>query len=305
MGAATPMCLAIRARACALCAHSTALVLPAILRNAVVSSGHGLWVGDSLRAPGVNTYRWMMWSGTPFLGGSRTAAILCRSGFDRVLTLLDIYGIDDAEERRAYVTLAREANQQGWWSTFGDALGNGHFVGLESEASAIRTYESMTIPGLLQTPEYARAVISGNGLVADEEELTTRVDARMFRKSVFAKSSPVTFWAVLDELALLRIRPDLGGQLEHLLEMGERPNVGIQVLPISRGPHAAMSGQFVIMDFPPPDPPVVYLEVMSEEIYLEKPEEITRYQHVYDYVQAEALSVTESRQLIRDRIASL
>ena len=158
MGAATPMCLAIRARACALCAHSTALVLPAILRNAVVSSGHGLWVGDSLRAPGVNTYRWMMWSGTPFLGGSRTAAILCRSGFDRVLTLLDIYGIDDAEERRAYVTLAREANQQGWWSTFGDALGNGHFVGLESEASAIRTYESMTIPGLLQTPEYARAV---------------------------------------------------------------------------------------------------------------------------------------------------
>ena len=228
-----------------------------------------------------------------------------RAQADDVLTLLDIYGIDDAEERRAYVTLAREANQQGWWSTFGDALGNGQFVGLESEASAIRTYESMTIPGLLQTPEYARAVISGNGLVADEEELTTRVDARMFRKSVFAKSSPVTFWAVLDELALLRIRPDLGGQLEHLLEMGERPNVGIQVLPISRGPHAAMSGQFVIMDFPPPDPPVVYLEVMSEEIYLEKPEEITRYQHVYDYVQAEALSVTESRQLIRDRIASL
>lgn len=81
-----------------------------------------------------------------------------RAQADDVLTLLDIYGIDDAEERRAYVTLAREANQQGWWSTFGDALGNGHFVGLESEASAIRTYESMTIPGLLQTPEYARAV---------------------------------------------------------------------------------------------------------------------------------------------------
>ncbi len=224
---------------------------------------------------------------------------------DDVLVLLDIYGITDPAERASYVTLAREANQQGWWATFGDALGSGQFVGLESDASSIRTYESMTIPGLLQTPEYARAIISGNGLVLDEDELTTRVDARMFRKNVFTKSNPVTFWAVLDELALLRITPDLAGQLEYLLDMSTRPNIGIQVLPISRGPHAAMNGNFVIMDFPPPDLPVVYLEAMSEEIYLERTEEITRYQHVYDYVQAEALSVTDSRQLIRDRLASL
>nr|WP_152521063.1 DUF5753 domain-containing protein [Nocardiopsis ganjiahuensis] len=115
----------------------------------------------------------------------------------------------------------------------------------------------------------------------------------------------MTFWTVLDELALLRITPELSGQLEYLLEMGNRPNIGIQVLPISRGPHAAMNGNFVIMDFPPPDLPVVYLEAMSEEIYLEKPQEITRYQHVYDYMQAEALSVAESRQLITDRLASL
>ena len=183
--------------------------------------------------------------------------------------------------------------------------GSGQFVGLESEASSIRTFESMTIPGLLQTPEYARAVIAGNGLVSDEGELTQRVDARMFRKNVFAKTNPVTFWAVLDELALLRITPDLSGQLAYLLEMGSRPNIGIQVLPISRGPHAAMNGNFVIMEFPPPDLPVVYLEAMSEELYLETPQEITRYQHVYDYVQAEALSVTESRKLISDRLASL
>lgn len=224
---------------------------------------------------------------------------------DDVLVLLDIYGITDPAERTSYTTLAREANQQGWWATFGDALGSGQFVGLESEASSIRSYESMTIPGLLQTPEYARAVIAGNGLVSDEEELTQRVDARMFRKNVFAKTNPVTFWAVLDELALLRITPDLSGQLESLLEMGARANIGIQVLPISRGPHAAMNGNFVIMEFPPPDLPVVYLEAMSEEIYLETPQEITRYQHVYDYVQAEALSVTESRKLISDRLASL
>ncbi|GHD24956.1 transcriptional regulator [Nocardiopsis kunsanensis] len=228
-----------------------------------------------------------------------------RVNSDDVLILLDIYGITDSADRDSYVTLAKEANQQGWWATFGDALGSGQFVGLESEASSIRSYESMSIPGLLQTPEYARVVIAGSGLVTDGTELTQRVDARMFRKNVFSKSNPVTFWTVLDEAALLRITPDLAGQLEYLLEMGDRPNIGIQVLPISKGPHAAMNGNFVIMEFPPPDPPVVYLEAMSEEIYLEKPEEITRYQHVYDYVQAEALSVAESRQLIRDRTASL
>lgn len=228
-----------------------------------------------------------------------------RVNSEDVLVLLDIYGITDPAERRSYTTLAREANQQGWWATFGDALGSGQFVGLESEASGIRSYESMSIPGLLQTPEYARAVISASGLVTDEVELTQRVDARMFRKNVFAKTNPVTFWTVLDEVALLRITPDLGGQLKFLLEMGARPNIGIQVLPISRGPHAAMNGNFVIMEFPPPDLPIVYLEAMSEEIYLEKPQEITRYQHVYDYVQAEALSVADSRQLISDRLTSL
>lgn len=224
---------------------------------------------------------------------------------DDVLLLLDIYGVTDSDERASYITLAREANQQGWWATFGDALGSGQFVGLESEASSIRSYESMSIPGLLQTPEYARAVIAGNRLITDESELTQRVDARMFRKNAFVKSNPVTFWTVLDELALLRITPELSGQLEYLLDMGNRPNIGIQVLPISRGPHAAMNGNFVIMEFPPPDLPVVYLEAMSEEIYLEKPHEITRYQHVYDYVQAEALSVADSHQLITDRLASL
>lgn len=228
-----------------------------------------------------------------------------RTSADDVLTLLDIYGITDPDERVSYVTLAREASQQGWWATFGDALGNGQFVGLESEASSLRSFESMTIPGLLQTPQYARAVISASGQVTDEDELTQRVDARMFRKNVFTKTNPVTFWAVIDELTLLRITPALSGQLDYLLEMGARPNIGIQVLPISRGPHAAMSGNFVVMDFPPPDLPVVYLEVMSEELYLEKPEQVTRYQHFYDYVQAEALSVPDSRALIRDRLASL
>ncbi|MDA2805684.1 helix-turn-helix domain-containing protein [Nocardiopsis suaedae] len=224
---------------------------------------------------------------------------------DDVLVLLDIYEVTDEEQRAAYATLAREANQQGWWASFGDVLGSGQFVGLESEASRIRTFESVTIPGLLQTPEYARALISASGQVTDEHELGQRVDARMFRKSVFSRARPLTYWAVIDELALMRITPDLVGQLDYLLEMGTRPNVGIQILPAGRGPHAAMTGQFVLLDFPAPDQPVVYLECLSEEIYLEKDEEISRYQHLYDYVQAEALSVSDSRDLIERRRAAL
>lgn len=227
-----------------------------------------------------------------------------RLKLDDVSLLLNIYGVEDPRERDAYLTLAKEANQRGWWASFGDALGSGQFVGLESEASSIRTYQSMTIPGLLQTEDYARALIRGNGL-ADDADLERRVQARMFRKHVFTRSDPPTLWAVIDEAALLRITPELSGQLEYLLDAGAGTNIGIQVLPIDRGPHAAMNGQFVVMEFPPPDLPVVYLEALSEEIYLETPEEVRRYRHIYDYVQGEALSVDESRERIRTRLTSL
>ncbi len=219
--------------------------------------------------------------------------------------LLDIYKVTSQDERAAYITLAKEANQKGWWASYGNILGSGQFIGLEAEASGIRTFESMTIPGLLQTESYARAMIRGSGLVVDETDLDRRVEARMIRKQVLHRSDPPDYWAVIDEAALSRITPDLSDQLQYLLDVSTRTNIGIQVLPIDRGPHAAMTGQFVIMEFPPPDPPVVYLEVMSEELYLEKPEEIRHYQRVYDYVQAEALPTDESRDRIRQRLTSL
>lgn len=228
-----------------------------------------------------------------------------RLRLDDVNLLLDIYKVTDPQVRAAYASLVREATQKGWWASFGDALGSGQFVGLEAEASSIRTYESITIPGLLQTEDYARAIIRGNGIVGDEHDLSRRVEARMFRKHVFNRSDPPTYWAVIDEAALLRITPQLQGQLEYLLDISTRANIGIQVLPIERGPHAAMAGQFVLMDFLPPDPSVVYLEVMSEELYLEKSKQLRHYQHVYDYVQAEALSPDESRDLMRNRLSYL
>ncbi|MFE6305066.1 helix-turn-helix domain-containing protein [Nocardiopsis sp. NPDC057823] len=221
-----------------------------------------------------------------------------RLALDDLELLLDIYEITDPHERQDLLTLAREGNQRGWWASFGDALGSGQFVGLESEASRIRTYQCMTIPGLLQTPEYARAMIATRGM-ADETELNLRVQARMFRKSIFNTEPVPTLWAIIDEAALARIPRELNSQLEYLVEASLKPNIGIQVLPLSHGLHAAMTGQMVLLEFPAPDPPVVYIEVLSEELYLEKPHQVTHYQHLYDHVQAAALPVDQSRDYIR------
>ncbi|ASU81587.1 XRE family transcriptional regulator [Nocardiopsis gilva YIM 90087] len=222
---------------------------------------------------------------------------------DDVRVLLDIYDVTDLDEIAACEHLAKEANQKGWWATFDDVLGSGQFVGLETEASQIRTYQPAAIPGLLQTEDYVRAVIRSDG-VDDETEVERRVAARMLRQQLLTRSTPPAYHAVIDEAALLRVTSQLRGQLQHLLDVGMRDNLDIQVLPIDRGPHAAMTGQFVIMDFPSPDPPIVYLETLSEEIYLEKVADIQRYQQIYDFVRTEALPLDESREIIQNLLIS-
>lgn len=225
-----------------------------------------------------------------------------RLSVDDVELLLDIYGVTDAAERAGYAGLVKEASQKGWWATYENVLGTGQLIGLEAEASSIRSYQSMTIPGLLQTESYARAMAVASSM-GEADDVDRRVEARMLRKAVFSRASPPAFWTVIDEAALLHITPDLRDQLEYLVEVSHRPNVGIQVLPVAGGPHAAMTAHFVIMEFPMPDPPVVYLEVATEELYLESAEQVREYTRRFDFVQASALSVEESRALIRSHLS--
>jgi len=227
-----------------------------------------------------------------------------RLSVDDVFLLLDIYGITDQAEREAYASLVREASQKGWWATYENVLGSGQLIGLEAEASSIRSYQSMTIPGLLQTESYARAMAIASAM-GETDDVDRRVEARMLRKAVFSRAAPPAFWTVIDEAALLHITPDLRDQLEYLVEVSHRPNIGIQILPVTHGPHAAMTGHFVIMEFPRPDPPVVYLEAVSEELYLESEGQVRQYTRRFDFVQASALSVDESRELIRARLSAL
>lgn len=227
-----------------------------------------------------------------------------RLSVDDVFLLLDIYGVTDPAERNGYAELVKEASRKGWWATYENVLGTGQLIGLEAEAASIRSYQSMTIPGLLQTESYARAIAVASSM-GETDDVDQRVEARMLRKAVFSRANPPEFQAVIDEAALLHITSELSDQLEYLLEVGQRPNIGIQVLPVTGGLHAAMTAHFVIMEFPMPEPPVVYLEVATEELYLESEPQVRQYKRRFDFVQASALSVNESRALIRNRLSSL
>ncbi|MFV2198663.1 DUF5753 domain-containing protein [Nocardiopsis sp. LOL_012] len=167
---------------------------------------------------------------------------------------------------------------------------------MEAEAKSIRTFEALAIPGLLQTEEYARAVVRSGG-ITDEDDIDRRVQARMIRKQVLTGPDAPLYWAIIDEAALHKIGPDLAEQLQYLLD-AQCPTLGIQVLPHEAGPHAALTGPFVILDFPEPDPSAVYVDTGSDELYLEKPPHLARYESLWRHIQATALSVEKSRHLI-------
>jgi transcriptional regulator with XRE-family HTH domain len=223
-----------------------------------------------------------------------------------VRDLLEVYGVSDEATRDALVQLAREARRRGWWTRYTDVLGSGTYVGLEAEASVIHTYESQFVPGLLQTQDYARAVIRAGQTRPDPEALERRVTARMARQEILARSDPPEIWAILDEPVVSR---PVGGpevmreQLRHIIELSTRPNttLTIQVLPLSAGAHPGMNGPFVILEFQgPKDPPMVYLETATDGLYLEEPADVERYTLRFNHLVARALGPDESRTMIAD-----
>jgi transcriptional regulator with XRE-family HTH domain len=245
------------------------------------------------------TARHLDWSGSKI---SRIETGQSRAQTGDVRDLLDVYGVtgDPAE---ALVQLAREARKRGWWTAYNDVF-TGTYVGLEAEASAMRSYEPQIIPGLLETEDYTRALIRAALVRADPDEIERRVKARMARQEVLERPDPPEIWAVLDEPA---VRRPVGGpavmkaQLRHLIDVTAAPNstVTLQVLPLAVGSHPGLDGSFVILDFPnSEDVPVVYLETATDGLYLEETAEIERYNVVFDHLRASALSARESVGLI-------
>jgi transcriptional regulator with XRE-family HTH domain len=220
-----------------------------------------------------------------------------------VREMLEIYGVTSTEAD-SLVQLAREARRKGWWHTYGRVLPTWFeaFVGLESEAVRLRDFQPLVMPGLLQTEEYARAVLRAAPNAGSTEDIERQVALRMDRQAILAQPSPPDLWVVLSESVL---RADVGGpavmraQLRRLLEVAERPNVTLQVLPFSNAAHVDPISPFTILEFPEAaDPTVVYLEHLTGCLFLETLDEIRRYTVVFDHLRAEALGIGQSADLI-------
>jgi hypothetical protein len=222
-----------------------------------------------------------------------------------VRDMLALYRVDDAQ-REAMVQIAREARQRGWWQKFVDVPdGVPAYVGLEAAATSIDVYMSLIVPALLQTADYARAVIGAVRPDLPENEIDRRVQLRMGRQALLDQDDPPALRVLLDE-AVLR-RPVGGaavmrGQLGRLLEAAARPAVTLQVLPIGRGAHAGMDGPFTIFGFPAPaEPDVVALDSAADALYLESPEDLLRYRRVFELLLPAALTPAESAAFIAGR----
>jgi hypothetical protein len=225
--------------------------------------------------------------------------------------LLDLYGVT-GDVVEAVVTVARQAKQRGWWQPYRDVMPEWFmtFVGLESEASAIRTFEPQTVPGLLQTEDYARATFASAASTRRPDEVDWKVALRMERQALLAGDEPPQLRVVLDESVLRR---RIGGtavtlaQIERLLQASEEAHTQIQVLPFAAGAHAGLYGAFVILDFPPfPEPypttaaddRIVYVDTLLGALYHEVDAEVAAYFAVFEHVRAEALSTELSRELL-------
>jgi transcriptional regulator with XRE-family HTH domain len=221
-----------------------------------------------------------------------------------VSDLLSLYGVTDDKERAQILNLVNEANTLGWWHTYSESLPSWFeaFVGLETAASIVRTYEVQYIPGLLQCPEYVHAVVRANRTLS-QEEVDRRVEVRVRRQDVLDRPGAPVFWAVLDEAALRR---PMGGaasmqpQIEFLIEKTEQPNVTIQLLPFSVGAHAAEGGAFAILRFAEQElPDVVYLEHLTGAQYLDRPEDVEQYARVMDRISVDALTPEDTLRALK------
>ncbi|MEU4150954.1 MULTISPECIES: helix-turn-helix domain-containing protein [unclassified Streptomyces] len=222
--------------------------------------------------------------------------------------LLTLYGVDAEAERESLLSLAREANVAGWWHSYTDVLPSWFptYVGLEGAAHLIRVYEVQFVHGLLQTEEYARAVVRRGMKGASTADVERRVALRLERQKHLLADDPEgapEFHIVLDEAALRRPYGDrevMRGQLRHLIEVSERPNVRLQVMPFGLGGHSGESGAFTLLSFPESDlSDVVYVEQLTSALYLDKREDVIQYEQALKELQQDSPGPAESRDILR------
>jgi hypothetical protein len=214
-------------------------------------------------------------------------------------SLLDLYQVSGSVFDRLS-ELCRTAGQRGWWDAYGGSLRSGYstFLALENDADSERSYSQTIVPGLFQTSEYAEHIMRASLFAVPPGEIARRVQARLARRRLLDRDNPLQISMVLDEGVLRRHvgGPDvMVAQISHLVELAERPNITLQILPFEKGPHIGLTGAFVVLSFPGPAVSyVVYLENMTDELFIENEAESYHYLLAYDRLTEMALGPEES-----------
>lgn len=222
--------------------------------------------------------------------------------------LLSLYKLDDDDERARLISLAKQANHPGWWQRYDDITPNWFhsYLGLEMAAELIRTYEVQFVPGLLQTPDYARAVIrlGRTDRPLPSAELDRLVALRESRQEILQGTRPARLWAIVDEAVLHRPiggRAVLRAQLEHLAEVSRLPNVTLQILPFESGGYTATGGAFSLLRFTDPDlPDVIYIEHLTSAVYLDKLEDLDEYVITMDSLSIAASTPRKTQEILTE-----
>ena len=217
-----------------------------------------------------------------------------------------LYGVT-GQRMENLMQLARETREKPWWHEYGDLVID--YAAYEAEASSILLFSPMLVPGLLQTADYARAIIRAIHFDMPPEKVERLVEFRMKRQTLLTEPNAPTLWAVIDEAVLCRM---IGGtkvmhqQIKNLIEVASMPNVTLQVLPFSGGAHAGLDGPFyVIRFFEPTDRDMIYFEHTRWEHYLDDPETIKVHLSLFDHIRAAALKPDDSIKRLIDRADEL
>ncbi|MEV0618609.1 helix-turn-helix transcriptional regulator [Nonomuraea sp. NPDC050404] len=224
-----------------------------------------------------------------------------------LVALLDAYNASD-DQRAELLALLRESGERGWLQRTDLPEPYSNYIYFESEASALLDFEALFVPGLLQTEEYARAVIRGTVPDLSKDEVENRVRARLERQALLKRDEPLRLWAVVDEAVIHR---RVGGrqvthdQLAHLLACVEEPNITLQVIPYDAGAHPGMPGSFCILQYEPGNPDLIYAEGIATDMFLEEESDIVRYTMAFEHLRAIAASPETTGHLLAAAVDEL
>ena len=218
-----------------------------------------------------------------------------------VRDLCNLYGVSDEAQRDHLHALAREGRGQAWWQPYG--LPYATYVGLEAAATLIRDFEPGVFPGLLQTPAYARAIHESAMPQLPSALIEQRVETRLRRQEVLTRADPPPprLQAIIDEAVLCRVVDGaavMSAQIDRVIEACQLPHVTVRVLGFGAGAHPALDSTFIMLEFPDPVPGVVYVEGLVGHLYLERAQDVQRYQRVFERLCTIALNEQQSLEMM-------